>query len=89
MKAAHYDLPFYRTKVDTLLFASQEKSTKQEAARELRYAFFEETCKTIGADVVAPADRPDGDPTLLIAVPSSSTTALVGWTRGSTNNDNV
>ncbi|MBF8247627.1 MAG: tRNA(Ile)-lysidine synthase [Bacteroidetes bacterium] len=57
MKAAHYDLPFYRTKVDTLSFASQERLTKQEAARELRYAFFEETRKTIGADVVATAHQ--------------------------------
>ena len=57
MKAAHYHLPFYRTKVDTLSFASQERSTKQEAARELRYAFFEETHKAVGADVVATAHQ--------------------------------
>jgi len=51
--------PFYSTRVDTLEYAQKHGMGKQEAARDLRYRFFEEVRASIGADAVATAHTAD------------------------------
>lgn len=52
-------LPFHGTRTDTTGYAHRSKLSKQEAARELRYRFFEQLRQELGAGVVATAHQAD------------------------------
>ncbi|MXV51769.1 tRNA lysidine(34) synthetase TilS [Pedobacter sp. HMF7647] len=53
--AASMDVPFYSTRFDTQLKASESKISIQMAARELRYNWFEEIRKDFGYDYISTA----------------------------------
>jgi len=57
--AAKHDLPFYSRRFDTSSHAIENKVSVQMAARELRYAFFDELCTQHGYDHVATAHHLD------------------------------
>lgn len=57
--AGQYQLPFFCKKVDTLTFKKKNKLSLEEAARKLRYEFFEETLSNVGADLLATAHTAD------------------------------
>lgn len=57
--ATKYGLTFRRKDVDVPAAAQQERETLEEAARKLRYAWFEELLATGGADAVATAHTLD------------------------------
>lgn len=57
--SAHYHLPLYVKTYDTKAYATQHKCSIQEAARALRYAWFEEVSKKYGFDYVATAHQLD------------------------------
>ncbi len=52
-------LPFYSKRVATVDYAHTYRLSKQAAARELRYQFFEEVRQKIAADAVATAHQAD------------------------------
>lgn len=52
-------LPFHNKRVETLQYKKDEHLSKQEAARELRYQFFEETRTNVSAASVATAHNAD------------------------------
>ncbi|MBI4368458.1 MAG: tRNA lysidine(34) synthetase TilS [Candidatus Omnitrophica bacterium] len=52
-------IPFFTTRVRVRQKAKQQKSSLEEAARQLRYQFFEETAKTKGAGKVVLAHTQD------------------------------
>jgi tRNA(Ile)-lysidine synthase len=58
-KAGTYALQFYSTTVETKKRAASEKIALQQAARELRYSFFENLRKSLKADLVATAHNAD------------------------------
>jgi tRNA(Ile)-lysidine synthase len=59
-QAAHIlDIPFFSKRVDTLGRAADSHLSKQEAARNLRYEFFEEVRQNLKADCVATAHQAD------------------------------
>lgn len=49
------NIPFYASRVDVPAYAKEKGCGHEAAARELRYAFLEETRRTVGADVIATA----------------------------------
>lgn len=53
--AKNFSVPFFSTRVDTKKYATEKKLSTQEAARDLRYNWFEEIMETEGYDVVATA----------------------------------
>ncbi|MBE0647628.1 MAG: tRNA lysidine(34) synthetase TilS [Bacteroidales bacterium] len=57
--ADQYDVPFYFTKFCTTAFADLRKISIQMAARELRYAWFEEVRHQDGFDLIATAHHKD------------------------------
>jgi len=57
--AAKHDLPFYSRRFDTSSHAIENKVSVQMAARELRYAFFDELCTQHGYDHLATAHHLD------------------------------
>jgi len=57
--AGQYQLPFFNKKVDTLAYKEKNKLSLEEAARELRYKFFEETLNNAKADLLATAHTAD------------------------------
>lgn len=57
--AQSFKLPFSIKRVDTLKHAHDNHLSKQEAARELRYQFFEECRAEVGATSVATAHHAD------------------------------
>ncbi|MEE4256406.1 MAG: tRNA lysidine(34) synthetase TilS [Bacteroidales bacterium] len=57
--AGKHDLPFYTRRFDTTAYANENKLSVQMAARELRYAFFDELCVQHGYDHVATAHHLD------------------------------
>lgn len=50
---------FYKTDFDTEAWASQKKLSTEMAARELRYAWFEETRKAVNAEAIAVGHHED------------------------------
>jgi tRNA(Ile)-lysidine synthase len=52
-------IPFFCTRVDTIGHMASTHLSKQEAARNLRYAFFEEVRRQMNADWVATAHQAD------------------------------
>ena len=57
--AESYGLPFYRDVVETRPFAKKERLSLEEAARRLRYDFFERTAAAHGYDKIATAHQAD------------------------------
>lgn len=57
--AEKYDRPFFLVKFDTKQFASQQKISTQEAARELRYNWFEKIRKENGFTAIVTAHHGD------------------------------
>jgi len=57
--AAKHDLPYYSRRFDTSSHAIENKVSVQMAARELRYAFFDELCTQHGYDHLATAHHLD------------------------------
>jgi len=57
--ASRYDVPFYSTRFCTTEFAEIRKISIQMAARELRYAWFEEIRHQGGFDLIATAHHQD------------------------------
>lgn len=57
--ASVLEVPFFRTKFDTKLYAREHKISTQMAARELRYAWFEEIRVVQGFDWLAVAHHQD------------------------------
>lgn len=53
--SAEHDIPFYSTRFDTKAFAKKNRLSVQMAARELRYAWFEEIRKKNRFDTIAVA----------------------------------
>ncbi len=53
------EIPFFCKRVDTLGHAADTHLSKQEAARNLRYEFFEEVRQQLNADCVATAHQAD------------------------------
>ncbi len=78
--AERLGLPSYSARVETLDYAHQHGVGKQEAARELRYRFFEETRKALGADLVATAHNADdnAETVLMNALRGSGIHGLAG-----------
>lgn len=78
--AERLGLPFYSARVETLEYAHRYGVGKQEAARELRYRFFEETRKIIGADLVATGHNADdnAETVLMNALRGSGIHGLAG-----------
>jgi tRNA(Ile)-lysidine synthase len=58
-QAAEYGVPFYSRRFDTQAFAATEKLSIQEAARDLRYAYFEELRQAYRYDYVLTAHHLD------------------------------
>lgn len=57
--AADMQLPFYVANFDTVEYATEHGLSVEEAARELRYAFFEEVRVQEGYDLIATAHHAD------------------------------
>jgi tRNA(Ile)-lysidine synthase len=57
--AESLEIPFFSKRVDTLGHMAETHLSKQEAARNLRYAFFEEVRQQRNADCVATAHQAD------------------------------
>lgn len=57
LAASNLGLPFSSKRVDTLEYAHEQRLSKQEAARDLRYEFFEELRQRISASAVATAHQ--------------------------------
>lgn len=57
--AEQYKLPFFSKTVDTLTFKKKNKLSLEDAARKLRYKFFEETLSNVDADSLATAHTAD------------------------------
>ncbi len=57
--AAKYDCPIFVRRVPTKQWAKENGISIQEAARDLRYAFFQKQRKAFGADAVATAHNAD------------------------------
>ncbi len=57
--AESYGLPFFGTHFDTEKYASEQKISIQEAARELRYRWFEEVRTKKGYDLIAVGHNKD------------------------------
>ncbi len=57
--AAKYGIAWFVKNVDTVQFAEKNKLSIQEAAREIRYQWFEEICLTEGFERVAVAQHAD------------------------------
>jgi tRNA(Ile)-lysidine synthase len=53
------EIPFFCKRVDTLAHAAETHLSKQEAARNLRYEYFEEVRQQVKADCVATAHQAD------------------------------
>lgn len=53
------DVPLYVTRFDTLEYAAEKKISVEMAARELRYNWFEQLRKQVGAEVIAVAHHKD------------------------------
>ncbi len=67
MLAKRYNLPLFAARVETKKEAAREKLSIQEAARNLRYAFFLEKKAELNADVIATAHNAnDNAETLLL-----------------------
>lgn len=47
------NIPFHRIHFDTLMYAETHKMSVEMAARELRYRYFEQLRKDIGAEAIA------------------------------------
>lgn len=58
-QAAEYGVPFYSRRFDTQAFAATEKLSIQEAARDLRYAYFEELRQAYRYDYLLTAHHLD------------------------------
>jgi tRNA(Ile)-lysidine synthase len=58
-KAQGYGVQYYSTKVETAQHSAAGKIAVQQAARELRYSFFEDLRKSLKADAVATAHNAD------------------------------
>jgi tRNA(Ile)-lysidine synthase len=57
--AKQYNVPFYSKNCDTSAYAKKHKISIQMAARDLRFAWFEELCQTKGYAVYATAHHAD------------------------------
>ena len=57
--AQSLEIPFFSKRVDTLGYMAETHLSKQEAARNLRYEFFEEVRRQRNADCVATAHQAD------------------------------
>jgi tRNA(Ile)-lysidine synthase len=79
-KSEALGLPFCCTRVDTIGFAHEEGVGKQEAARELRYRYFEDIRQKINAEVVATAHNADdnAETVLMNALRGSGVHGLAG-----------
>ncbi|NUN68403.1 MAG: tRNA lysidine(34) synthetase TilS [Bacteroidetes bacterium] len=71
--AGRLGLPFYSMRVDAAAEAARSKCSVQEAARDLRYAFFESLRQSLGADLIATAHHAD----------DNTETMLINLLRGS------
>jgi tRNA(Ile)-lysidine synthase len=73
-------LPFFATRVDTMEHAHRLGMGKQEAARELRYQYFQDVRTRIGADAVATAHTADdnAETVLMNALRGSGIHGLAG-----------
>lgn len=58
-QARHYGVPFYNRRFDTAGEMERTGESMEMAARRLRYAWFEELCRTEGYDAVAVAHHAD------------------------------
>lgn len=58
-RAHSLGIPFFSVRVDTVGYASSNRLSKQEAARQLRYDFFEKVRRQLNADCVATAHQAD------------------------------
>jgi len=58
-KAESYELRFHRNRVATETLATEERTSIQEAARKIRYQFFESVRQEIGFDRIATAHHAD------------------------------
>jgi len=73
-------LPYHGKRVNTLEYAHSRRLSKQEAARELRYQFFEDVRKAVGAASVATAHQADdnAETVLLNALRGTGIRGLAG-----------
>jgi tRNA(Ile)-lysidine synthase len=78
--AAQCDIPFFSTRVHTVEHAHAHGLSKQAAARELRYHFFEELRQRLRADAVATAHTADdnAETVLMNALRGSGIHGLAG-----------
>lgn len=78
--ARQLGLPFFSTRVGTLEYAHKHGVSKQVAARELRYQFFEELRRQLHADAVATAHTADdnAETVLMNALRGSGIHGLAG-----------